>query len=40
MTSRVLCENDEFYVKNGFLELPIQNGFQWCYLDDVEDIQE
>lgn len=40
MTCRVLCENGELYVKNGFLELPIQNGFQWCYLDDTEDVDE
>lgn len=39
-TSSVYQENGNLYVLYGLIRIPFSNGFMWCYLDDIEDLQE
>ena len=38
VTSIVSVDEENLCVKYGYVTLPFENGFQWCYWEDVENI--
>lgn len=40
ITSRVYQEDENLFAMYMLTRIPFTDGFMWCYLDDIEDLQE